>query len=298
MAKTDKSIVLNKAIHIGDVTLYNRSGFTVARSRKNTKKKATATTKTQFATQMHLREVINAWQIFKEFFCFKETALLNFNQFKRANLRRSGSYLPKEVHQMGGFYVDNFLAASGLLQPVTYRMDNAFCTTDLRIGNLSITTDTDLQQLVQVLLKNNSLLKYGDTLTFLFLDETHREALDQDVPQVQWSRLNLYLQSAPSDRLWERSGQHRFDHLNQYLANRDGHLALVPTADFYAVFYQHNGEYSDGLCLPRAITASHAAAMTNEAFMGCAQSYDVKFSRKYLAAATPKIEDSGKYPQE
>lgn len=122
----------------------------------------------QMNQRMRMANLVNLWRMMPEEhrpqFQNRRNSCTNYNAFMSHNLQGTAIYLTKRQASEYRCVVTELVVAEGTLPPIGLSHDGTAPCTDLKLGNLPIGEETTVRQLTQALVRQNPLLRYGDTL--------------------------------------------------------------------------------------------------------------------------------------
>ena len=228
----------------GEWNYYRRGNVTYARQKavRNGNAKRTVAAMTQ---RSKFGNPLNFWRAshgsMKHLFETRKEGQSAYNAFMSMGMKTTEVYLPKEVAQLGGCVVDNYVISMGtLVPPIAARLEGGKVVTDLKLGSLTIDADTTVGDFSKAILANNngrllegSLKKYP---IYRPMDEIQLYLCEQKLnavtllPSVSVEAFTLVLDKGDDRKLWSVVPEECFASVGGCLGAKesiDGGMAYV-----------------------------------------------------------------------
>ena len=169
MARVEKNG--NYSGTINNVVYRNYNGTIVACQKPTTYRDAKA--EGQVVYRVKMRNIQNIYASLKESlrgnFQDKTGRQTDYSRFQGVNMQKPAVYLNKSEVAMKAQVVAPYIVSFGTLPPVGYEIKDNMLVTDISLGNLTITPDTTVSQLVLAIMKNNEGWELDDCLEFMIV---------------------------------------------------------------------------------------------------------------------------------
>ena len=93
----------------------------------------------------------------------------DYSRFQGVNMQKPAVYLNKKEVAIKAQIVAPYIVSFGTLPPIGYELRDNMLVTDISLGNLTITPDTTVSQLVLAIMKNNEGWELDDCLEFMIV---------------------------------------------------------------------------------------------------------------------------------
>ena len=230
-------------------------------------------------TEGQMRQRIRMNNILGVYACIKTGLKENFEGimgnknaasfFRSYNLMRKAVWLTfrQKLYKQG--VLAPYVIGQGKMPPIAYAFGEGAFTSDISLGNLSITTDTTVDELARTICEGNEGWGAGDTLQVMLLKQrsncslgdSTRDDADELWP-IQSHILTLTLLPGCKDRLAQLAPHEVAFPLEEMpaIANREGHLAVeVNGGDEYVYAFalvHGRGEGEKRLCSSQELVLS------------------------------------------
>lgn len=169
---TSKNLVLSKAKGtIDNVTIYQRSGQTVIRIAKNSRKKDQKLTLPQQMYRIRFANCVKlaAQLVGEELLCFpgRKAGSTEYNAFMHYNTCQCNCYVPRKILADGGSMpFEGLIIAAGTLPEIKFGECTAegILGTDLSLGRLALNSDTRMSEVQRAIVENNVGIHNGDEI--------------------------------------------------------------------------------------------------------------------------------------
>ena len=169
MARVEKNG--NYSGTINNVVYRNYNGTIVACQKPTAYRDAKA--EGQVVYRVKMRNIQNIYASLKESlrgnFQDKTGRQTDYSRFQGVNMQKPAVYLNKSEVAMKAQVVAPYIVSFGTLPPVGYEIKDNMLVTDISLGNLTITPDTTVSQLVLAIMKNNEGWELDDCLEFMIV---------------------------------------------------------------------------------------------------------------------------------
>ena len=156
---------------ISNVVYKNYNGKIVVCHKQTTYRDAKA--EGQVVYRVKMRNIQNIYAALKESlrgnFQDKTGRQTDYSCFQGVNMQKPAVYLNKSEVAMKAQVVAPYIVSFGTLPPVAYALKDNMLVTDIGLGNLTITPDTTVSQLVLAIMKNNEGWELDDCLEFMIV---------------------------------------------------------------------------------------------------------------------------------
>ena len=169
MARLDKNGIICGAV---DNVVYRNCNGKVVVCRKQTTYRD-AKTEGQVVYRVKMRNIQNIYASLKESlrgnFQDKTGRQTDYSRFQGVNMQKPAVYLNKKEVAIKAQIVAPYIVSFGTLPPIGYELRDNMLVTDISLGNLTITHDTTVSQLVLAIMKNNEGWELDDCLEFMIV---------------------------------------------------------------------------------------------------------------------------------
>ena len=169
MARVEKNG--NYSGTINNVVYRNYNGTIVACQKPTTYRDAKA--EGQVVYRVKMRNIQNIYASLKESlrgnFQDKTGRQTDYSRFQGVNMQKPAVYLNKKEVAIKAQIVAPYIVSFGTLPPIGYELRDNMLVTDISLGNLTITPDTTVSQLVLAIMKNNEGWELDDCLEFMIV---------------------------------------------------------------------------------------------------------------------------------
>ena len=224
---------------ISNVVYKNYNGKIVVCHKQTTYRDAKA--EGQVVYRVKMRNIQNIYASLKESlrgnFQDKTGRQTDYSRFQGVNMQKPAVYLNKKEVAIKAQIVAPYIVSFGTLPPIGYELRDNMLVTDISLGNLTITPDTTVSQLVLAIMKNNEGWELDDCLEFMIVRQ-----MEGQTPTAKCSFTHLPLDKNNTAKL--------SDALIIYNANE---IVLSSSAEG---FLQMNASYNGGFAIIRKRMAS------------------------------------------
>ena len=169
MARLDKNGIICGAVD--NVVYRNCNGKVVVCRKQTTYRDAKA--EGQVVYRVKMRNIQNIYASLKESlrgnFQDKTGRQTDYSRFQGVNMQKPAVYLNKKEVAIKAQIVAPYIVSFGTLPPIGYELRDNMLVTDISLGNLTITPDTTVSQLVLAIMKNNEGWELDDCLEFMIV---------------------------------------------------------------------------------------------------------------------------------
>ena len=156
---------------ISNVVYKNYNGKIVVCHKQTTYRDAK--TEGQVVYRVKMRNIQNIYASLKESlrgnFQDKTGRQTDYSRFQGVNMQKPAVYLNKKEVAIKAQIVAPYIVSFGTLPPIGYELKDNQLVTDIGLGNLTITHDTTVSQLVLAIMKNNEGWELDDCLEFMIV---------------------------------------------------------------------------------------------------------------------------------
>ena len=156
---------------ISNVVYKNYNGKIVVCHKQTTYRDAK--TEGQVVYRVKMRNIQNIYASLKESlrgnFQDKTGRQTDYSRFQGVNMQKPAVYLNKKEVAIKAQIVAPYIVSFGTLPPIGYELKDNMLVTDISLGNLTITPDTTVSQLVLAIMKNNEGWELDDCLEFMIV---------------------------------------------------------------------------------------------------------------------------------
>ena len=156
---------------ISNVVYKNYNGKIVVCHKQTTYRDAKA--EGQVVYRVKMRNIQNIYASLKESlrgnFQDKTGRQTDYSRFQGVNMQKPAVYLNKKEVAIKAQIVAPYIVSFGTLPPIGYELKDNQLVTDISLGNLTITPDTTVSQLVLAIMKNNEGWELDDCLEFMIV---------------------------------------------------------------------------------------------------------------------------------
>ena len=156
---------------ISNVVYKNYNGKIVVCHKQTTYRDAK--TEGQVVYRVKMRNIQNIYASLKESlrgnFQDKTGRQTDYSRFQGVNMQKPAVYLNKKEVAIKAQIVAPYIVSFGTLPPIGYELKDNMLVTDISLGNLTITPETTVSQLVLAIMKNNEGWELDDCLEFMIV---------------------------------------------------------------------------------------------------------------------------------
>ena len=196
MAILEKNGVITGSVD--DVVYKNYNGKVVVCRKQTTYRDAKA--EGQVVYRVKMRNIQNIYAALKESlrgnFQDKTGRQTDYSRFQGVNMQKPAVYLNKSEVAMKAQIVAPYIVSFGTLPPIGYELKDNQLVTDIGLGNLTITPDTTVSELVLAIMKNNEGWELDDCLEFMIVRQ-----MEGQTPTAKCSFTHLPLDKNNSAKL-------------------------------------------------------------------------------------------------
>ncbi len=154
---------------ISNVVYKNYNGKIVVCHKQTTYRDAKA--EGQVVYRVKMRNIQNVYAALKESlrgnFQDKVGRQSDYSRFQGVNMQKPAVYLNKSEVAMKAQIVAPYIVSFGTLPPIEYELKDNQLVTNISLGNLTITPNTTVSELVLAIVKNNEGWELNDCLEFM-----------------------------------------------------------------------------------------------------------------------------------
>ena len=166
-------------------TVYVRNGVLVKRHSKNDKGNPSKS-KIQSAARLRWNNVQRLWSEFPQEwrprYQNRAVGCSNYNTFMSLNMHNTPIYFTKEEVLACASVLVPLEVSHGILKEIVMEPDGTGLASDIKVGNLNVTSRTTVGQFAKAILKNNRNFAMGDQLTFI----VGRQREEASVPRTSF----------------------------------------------------------------------------------------------------------------
>lgn len=166
MAKLEGNDIAGK---IGDLVYYKMNGSNIVRS-KPIRRKKPKRSHTQQATRTDWGNMVQLWKRFPKgfapYFEDKMAGQRDYNQFLGRNKETVHVYLTQEMNLFAACIMAPYLISSGSLESIETRVRQGIIVSNIRLGDLQISSQTTVKEFSYKVLQLNSQFKEGDEIVY------------------------------------------------------------------------------------------------------------------------------------
>ena len=196
MAILEKNGVITGSVD--DVVYKNYNGKVVVCRKQTTYRDAKA--EGQVVYRVKMRNIQNIYASLKESlrgnFQDKTGRQTDYSRFQGVNMQKPAVYLNKKEVAIKAQIVAPYIVSFGTLPPIGYELKDNQLVTDIGLGNLTITPDTTVSELVLAIMKNNEGWELDDCLEFMIVRQ-----MEGQTPTAKCSFTHLPLDKNNSAKL-------------------------------------------------------------------------------------------------
>ena len=186
---------------VGDLTFKSLNGQTVV-SQKVTEI-ANPRSDRQMRTRMKWNNIIKFYSGIRPLincgFENKPAICSDYNMFVKVNMQRTPIYLTKQAVAGGACIATAYQISQGSLPAIVVTGSGQNGKTDIRLGGLSIGSNTTVAEFSQAVVNNNADYKYGDQISFFLVKQLVNA--NTSIPYCQFSAAKVILDAANEDLL-------------------------------------------------------------------------------------------------
>lgn len=191
---------------IGDLTFKQVNGVTIV------SEKITQMTNPRSDAQMRVRtRWNNIVQMYKGIrpklnkgFESKAAGLSDFNMFMKMNMQKEPVYLTKQEVAEGACVAAPYQITQGSIPAIVITGTGQNGKTDIRLGGLSITSNTTVAQFAKAVVDNNPEYQYGDQISFFIVKQ--KTNAETNVPYCLFEAAKVTLDAASEDTMTDVVG--------------------------------------------------------------------------------------------
>ena len=191
---TINSIVFKTRFRVDSLTVYNRAGLMVVRSRHNSSKGG-ACTVAQMRMRSWFTNQMNLWhcfpQAFRPVFEERRAGVSPINLFIAHGKCSDPVFLARHEAQNGACVLTPVVVADGTLPPIALSHDGVAPVTDLAVGALAVDADTTVAALSAAIVRGNGGFCFGDELLYYLGLQQWDAVHNMPVVEMRCSRLVL-----------------------------------------------------------------------------------------------------------
>ena len=190
----------------GSLTFRRSAGRTIV-SEKVTEVKISRTE----PQQRHRTKWANVVQMYKGIrpllnygFESRPANLSDYNMFVKVNMQRTPIYLTKQAVAGGACIATAYQISQGSLPAIVVSGSGQNGKTDIRLGGLTIGSNTTVADFSAAVVNNNHDYKYGDQISFFLVKQLVNA--NTEIPYCQFSAAKVILDAANEDKLADVTG--------------------------------------------------------------------------------------------
>ena len=190
----------------GNVTFKLRSGETIVSEKvtqvRNPRTNAQMQTRTRWGNIIAMYKGIRP--LLNYGFENKPKNLSDYNMFVKVNMQRTPIYLTKQAVAGGACIATAYQISQGSLPAIVVSGSGQNGKTDIRLGGLSIGSNTTVADFSAAVVNNNPDYKYGDQISFFLVKQLVNA--NTEIPYCQFSAAKVILDAANEDLLTDVTG--------------------------------------------------------------------------------------------
>ena len=191
---------------VGDLTFKSLNGQTVV-SQKITEI-ANPRSDRQMRTRMKWNNIIKFYSGIRPLincgFENKPSICSDYNMFVKVNMQRTPIYLTKQAVAGGACIATAYQITQGSLPSIVVTGSGQNGKTDIRLGGLTIGSNTTVADFSAAVVNNNPDYKYGDQISFFLVKQLVNA--NTEIPYCQFSAAKVILDAANEDKLADVTG--------------------------------------------------------------------------------------------
>jgi hypothetical protein len=134
----------------------------------------------------------------------KPKNLSDYNMFVKVNMQRTPIYLTKQAVAGGACIATAYQISQGSLPAIVVNGTGQNGVTDIRLGGLTIGSNTTVADFSAAVVNNNPDYKYGDQISFFLVKQLVNA--NTEIPYCQFSAAKVILDAANEDLLTDVTG--------------------------------------------------------------------------------------------
>jgi hypothetical protein len=134
----------------------------------------------------------------------KPKNLSDYNMFVKVNMQRTPIYLTKQAVAGGACIATAYQISQGSLPAIVVSGSGQNGKTDIRLGGLTIGSNTTVADFSAAVVNNNPDYKYGDQISFFLVKQLVNA--NTEIPYCQFSAAKVILDAANEDKLADVTG--------------------------------------------------------------------------------------------
>ena len=190
----------------GNVTFKLRSGETIVSEKvtqvRNPRTNAQMQTRTKWGNIIAMYKGIRP--LLNYGFENKPKNLSDYNMFVKVNMQRTPIYLTKQAVAGGACIATAYQISQGSLPAIVVSGSGQNGKTDIRLGGLTIGSNTTVADFSAAVVNNNPDYKYGDQISFFLVKQ--KVNTNTEIPYCQFSAAKVILDAANEDLLTDVTG--------------------------------------------------------------------------------------------
>lgn len=190
----------------GNVTFKLRSGETIVSEKvtqvRNPRTNAQMQTRTKWGNIIAMYKGIRP--LLNYGFENKPKNLSDYNMFVKVNMQRTPIYLTKQAVAGGACIATAYQISQGSLPAIVVSGSGQNGKTDIRLGGLTIGSNTTVADFSAAVVNNNPDYKYGDQISFFLVKQLVNA--NTEIPYCQFSAAKVILDAANEDLLTDVTG--------------------------------------------------------------------------------------------
>ena len=190
----------------GNVTFKLRSGETIVSEKvtqvRNPRTNAQMQTRTKWGNIIAMYKGIRP--LLNYGFENKPKNLSDYNMFVKVNMQRTPIYLTKQAVAGGACIATAYQISQGSLPAIVVNGTGQNGVTDIRLGGLTIGSNTTVADFSAAVVNNNPDYKYGDQISFFLVKQLVNA--NTEIPYCQFSAAKVILDAANEDPLTDVTG--------------------------------------------------------------------------------------------
>ena len=190
----------------GNLTFKRRMGETVISEKvtqvRNPRTNAQMQTRTKWGNIIAMYKGIRP--LLNYGFENKPKNLSDYNMFVKVNMQRTPIYLTKQAVAGGACIATAYQISQGSLPAIVVSGSGQNGVTDIRLGGLTIGSNTTVADFSAAVVNNNPDYKYGDQISFFLVKQLVNA--NTEIPYCQFSAAKVILDAANEDKLADVTG--------------------------------------------------------------------------------------------
>ena len=190
----------------GNVTFKLRSGETIVSEKvtqvRNPRTNAQMQTRTKWGNIIAMYKGIRP--LLNYGFENKPKNLSDYNMFVKVNMQRTPIYLTKQAVAGGACIATAYQISQGSLPAIVVSGSGQNGVTDIRLGGLTIGSNTTVADFSAAVVNNNPDYKYGDQISFFLVKQLVNA--NTEIPYCQFRAAKVILDAANEDKLADVTG--------------------------------------------------------------------------------------------